>query len=141
MFFVFASSAAHALEFSQYEINQRDGRHSSSQLNDSYHLSANSKPGYRAYGHDQNSGYRNAISTRSNPYKVLRNQVSPSLAQNNGRSSRQNIRSRSEVMKEVKRRYNAQVLKIVLNDNASAYRVRILMPNGRVKEVSVSATR
>ena len=49
------------------------------------------------------------------------------------------LRSRSEVVREVKRRYNAEVLKIQLNSSKTAYRVRILMPNGRVREVSVNA--
>jgi len=55
--------------------------------------------------------------------------------------SSKNIRSRSEVVSEVKRKYNAEVLKIKLNSQGSAYKVRILMSNGRVKEVTVSAKR
>ncbi len=58
------------------------------------------------------------------------------LVAKNGQSQ---VRSRSEVVREVKRRYNAEVLKVTLNKSRTAYKVRILMPNGRVREISVSA--
>lgn len=48
-------------------------------------------------------------------------------------------RSKSAVIADVKRRYNARVLKIALNKKLGVYRVRILMPNGKVRVVSVSA--
>ena len=51
------------------------------------------------------------------------------------------LRSRSEVVREIKRQYNAEVLKIKLNQQGSAYTVRILMPNGRVRQITVSARR
>ena len=54
-------------------------------------------------------------------------------AQNN------NFRSRSDVMNEVKQRYNAKVLKISLNEQAGVYNVRLLMPNGKVRSVQVNA--
>ena len=54
-------------------------------------------------------------------------------AQNN------NVRSRSDVMNEVKQRYNAKVLKISLNEQACVYSVRLLMPNGKVRSVQVNA--
>ena len=63
------------------------------------------------------------------------------LAQQSQSESAPRIRSQSEVVREVKQRYDAQVLKITLNAQRSAYRVRILLPNGRVREVSVSARR
>lgn len=62
-------------------------------------------------------------------------------AQNQQRSPQKSQRSQSEVVRQVKRQYNAEVLKISMNQNGSAYRVRILMPNGRVREVTVSAYR
>jgi len=50
------------------------------------------------------------------------------------------VRSRSDVVNEVKRQYNAKVLKITLNSKGTAYKVRILMPNGRVRDITVSAS-
>lgn len=62
-------------------------------------------------------------------------------AQSQRASENKNFRSRSEVVQEVKRRYNARVLKISLNQNRSVYSVRILMPNGKVRNLKVSALR
>ncbi len=52
-----------------------------------------------------------------------------------------NIRSRSDVISEVKQRYNAEVLRIKLNEKRMVYEVRVLMPNGKVKNITVSARR
>lgn len=62
---------------------------------------------------------------------------------NNGErhEDQDNYRSKSDVMREVKRRYDARVLKITLNKKRHAYRVRLLMPNGKVRNISVSAHR
>ena len=60
------------------------------------------------------------------------------VAQNDRRD---NYRSKSDVMREVKRRYDARVLKISLNEKHGVYRVRLLMPNGKVRNITVSATR
>ena len=49
------------------------------------------------------------------------------------------LKSKSEVMREVKRRYNGQVVKISLNDRTQTYSVRVLLPNGKVKNLTVSA--
>ncbi|RBP50845.1 PepSY domain-containing protein [Arenicella xantha] len=57
------------------------------------------------------------------------------IAQSNG------IRSRSEVVQEVKDRYNAKVLRIQLNKDRSVYKVRVLMPNGKVRDLSIRASR
>jgi len=54
------------------------------------------------------------------------------LAQNN-------LRSRNEVVNEVKQRYGARVLKISLNKKAGVYYVRLLMPNGKVRNIQVNA--
>ncbi|NND83176.1 MAG: hypothetical protein HKN50_12175 [Gammaproteobacteria bacterium] len=62
-------------------------------------------------------------------------------AQKANDSKRQNFRSRSEVVAEVKRRYDARVLKISLNRKREIYNVRILMPNGKVRNLQVSARR
>lgn len=52
-----------------------------------------------------------------------------------------NLRSKSEVVREVKRRYDATVLKISLNRAKSVYRVRILLPSGKVRNITVNAKR
>lgn len=48
-------------------------------------------------------------------------------------------RSRSSVIAEVKNRYNAKVLKISLNEKSGVYHVRVLMPNGKVRSLQISA--
>lgn len=58
-------------------------------------------------------------------------------AQSN-RSSK-NLRSKSEVMQEVKQRYNGKVVKISLNERTYMYNVRVLLPSGKVKNLSISA--
>ena len=61
--------------------------------------------------------------------------------QNNSEKKRA-LRSRSEVMQEVKRRYSgAEVLKIALNRSGTSYNVRVLMPSGKVRSLQVSALR
>ena len=51
-----------------------------------------------------------------------------------------NLRSKSDVINDVKNRYKgAKVLRIKLNSSGTSYKVRILMPSGKVKNVSVSA--
>ncbi len=50
------------------------------------------------------------------------------------------IKSKGEVIREVKRRYpNAKVLRVKLNQSGTAYQVRILLPNGKVKSIKISA--
>ncbi|GHA15654.1 hypothetical protein GCM10008090_26530 [Arenicella chitinivorans] len=51
------------------------------------------------------------------------------------------IRSRNDVIQEVKRRYNAKVLRIELSRDQTVYRVRILMPDGKVRNLSINARR
>jgi uncharacterized membrane protein YkoI len=51
------------------------------------------------------------------------------------------LRSRSEVVREIKKRYNAKVLKISLHKHQSIYRVRILLPNGKIRDIQVNARR
>lgn len=69
------------------------------------------------------------------------NQLQRQFAQNRSGKSSKNLRSKSEVVREVKQRYNAEVLKISLNSKGTAYIVRVLMPDGRVRQITVSATR
>lgn len=54
-------------------------------------------------------------------------------------SQSRGLKSRSEVVSEVKQRYGGEVLKVVLDEKKAVYRVRILMPDGRVRVVSVNA--
>lgn len=56
-------------------------------------------------------------------------------------SQSRSLRSRSEVIRDVKSRYNAEVLKVTLSQNSRFYNVRVLMPNGKVKNIQVSAER
>jgi len=51
------------------------------------------------------------------------------------------LRSRSDVIQEVKRRYNAEILKVSLDERKQMYRVRVLMPNGKVRNLQISARR
>lgn len=60
-------------------------------------------------------------------------------AQSGEKSDRRRLRSRNEVVREVKRRYDAEVLRISLNKNRSAYKVRILLRNGKVRNLQVPA--
>lgn len=61
------------------------------------------------------------------------------LFNNKSRYVQNKIRSRSDVVNEVKQRYNAKVLKVSLNEKAGVYKVRMLMPNGKVRSIQVSA--
>jgi len=50
-------------------------------------------------------------------------------------------RSKSSVVREVKARYKAKVVKISLNEQRGVYYVRVLMPSGKIKTVQVNARR
>ena len=54
-------------------------------------------------------------------------------------TQRGNVRSRSEVIREVKERYNAEILRIEYKERKKAYKVRVLMPNGKVRNLTISA--
>jgi len=56
-------------------------------------------------------------------------------------SQRDNVRSRSEVIREVKERYKAEILRIEYKERSKAYKVRVLMPNGKVRNLTISARR
>ena len=56
-------------------------------------------------------------------------------------SQSKNIRSRGDVIREVKRKYDAEILRIKLNEKRMVYRVRVLMPNGKITNVTVNARR
>ncbi|NNC98600.1 MAG: hypothetical protein HKN85_00300 [Gammaproteobacteria bacterium] len=51
------------------------------------------------------------------------------------------FRSKSDVMRQVKARYNATVLKISLNEKREVYNVRLLMQSGKIRNIQVSARR
>ena len=56
-------------------------------------------------------------------------------------NQRNQLRSRNDVIREIKSRYNAEVLKISLSQNALFYNVRVLMPSGKVRNIQVNAER
>lgn len=57
-------------------------------------------------------------------------------------SQSRKLRSRSDVIREVKRRHpNAEILRIKLDERAMVYRVRVYLSDGVVKVVTVSARR
>jgi hypothetical protein len=51
------------------------------------------------------------------------------------------FRSKADVIRDVKKRYDARVLKISLNEKRGIYRVRILMPSGKIRNITMSARR
>lgn len=58
-------------------------------------------------------------------------------------SQKQNdkLRSRGDVIREIKRRHNCEILKVSLDERKQLYRVRVLMPNGKVRNLKISARR
>lgn len=92
------------------------------------------------YEYQNQDDWQNAPGDYSQPgvRQQIRNVETPlRWVQNN----RGNFRSKGEVVKEVKRRYNAKVLKISLNEQRAVYNVRMLMPSGKVRNIQVSARR
>jgi uncharacterized membrane protein YkoI len=83
------------------------------------------------YGSARSHEYRVQHTTNASQFGAL------GYAQNGA----DNLRSRSDVMQEVKRRYNAEVVKISLDERRQVYRVRVLMPNGKVRNLTISARR
>lgn len=91
-----------------------------------------------AIGHSSNK--KNTVDVREQQH---RNSIKKVYAPINIQlSQKKKVRSRSDAIREVKSRYNnAEVLRIKLNEKSMVYQVRVLMPNGKVKNVTVSATR
>jgi len=59
------------------------------------------------------------------------------LSKNGGK-----VRSRSDAVSEVKRKYpNCEILKVKLDERKMVYRVRILTSKGRVSVISINANR
>ena len=56
-------------------------------------------------------------------------------------SQKDNFRSRDDVIREVKRRHNCEILKVSLDERKQQYKVRVLMPNGKVRNLKISARR
>ena len=81
--------------------------------------------GARISNFEPSHGYKTRY-VRSHQYQLSQN-------------GRANLRSRSDVVKEVKRRYNAEILKISLDERQQVYKVRVLMPNGKVRNLRISA--
>ena len=67
----------------------------------------------------------------------------PNLVQksNWAKNDKANFRSKSDVVQALKRQHNAKVLKITLNEQRAVYRVRLLMPSGKIRDIQVSARR
>lgn len=85
--------------------------------------------------HSSYSLYKSLVNSRPDDYKSV---ITPLRhAQNNASQ----YRSKSEVVSQVKQSYNAKVLKISLNKKRAVYKVRVLMPNGKVKNVQINARR
>jgi len=82
--------------------------------------------------YDGSHSYKSSSKKSYSKYKQGAYKQKRSYAQNKHRS-------RASVMDEVKRRYNAKVLKISLNEKAGVYNVRVLMPNGKVRSLQISA--
>ena len=80
------------------------------------------------YRDQDNSAFKSVVQ----PFRYLH-------AQSNRNGS--SLRSKSEVMQEVKSRYNGKVVKISLNERTATYNVRVLLPSGKVKNLSVNARR
>ena len=80
---------------------------------------------------------QNRIWQTQRPKLAIEYQSNKVYAQN---SSRQ-FRSEGEVVREVKRNYQAKVLKIRLNEKRGVYLVRVLLPSGKVKSITVNARR
>lgn len=76
-----------------------------------------------------------SVVQRSTPTSLHYHGFSHGFAQ----SQKAEFKSRSEIMSQVKRRYDAKILKISLNKAREVYVVRLLMPNGKVKTIQVSA--
>ncbi|MFT6005191.1 MAG: hypothetical protein ACI9SX_000147 [Pseudoalteromonas tetraodonis] len=87
-----------------------------------------------------------AFGSEKAPTHFLRHQSSSQLGNvltplRHSQNQKAKLRSRGDVMQEVKRRYDAKVLKITLNKQRQIYNVRVLMPNGKVRNIQVSAKR
>lgn len=73
--------------------------------------------------------------------KLHRSTVTPRGQKQFSKNNNGELRSKSDVMREVKKRYNAEILRISLSKNGRTYVVRMLMPNGKVRSVQVNALR
>lgn len=75
------------------------------------------------------------------PDQLHRTSNSQAVARQLSQSRRGGLKSRSQVIEEVKRRYDAEILKISLDERQQVYRVRVLMKNGKVRNLQISARR
>ena len=89
------------------------------------------------------TGVVSLFETRSTSPIVQQFRSAPNLLEtlNWVKNDRPNFRSKSEVVQSLKRQYNAKVLKISLNEQRAVYRVRLLMPSGKIRDIQVSARR
>ena len=89
-----------------------------------------------AYAYGDERSYKKHSSTHQYSNKHSK---SKQTSYKSHRYAQSNVRSKSDVMREVKQRYNAKVLKISLNEKSGTYNVRVLMPNGKVRSLQVNA--
>ncbi|MBX2847627.1 MAG: hypothetical protein KTR16_04855 [Acidiferrobacterales bacterium] len=89
-------------------------------------------------GYSLEQGLSNHLQNPSNHSSVL---IPIRQAQAQSQRNSSALKSKNEVMQEVKSRYNGRVVKISLNERSQTYSVRVLLPNGKVKNLSVSAKR
>lgn len=90
--------------------------------------------GASAFANDRGYSSRGVIEHNSGASQLVIYQ----LSQNEGSK----LRSRSDVIEEVKERYSrCEILKISLDERKQMYRVRVLMPNGKVRNLKISARR
>ena len=84
---------------------------------------------------------RNSFSHSSRQYNRKMNTNTASNSMRWARNSQGLLLSKSDVIRAVKKRYNARVLKINLKKSHSIYSVRILMPSGKIKNIQINARR
>ncbi|MEM7361143.1 MAG: hypothetical protein AAF431_18795 [Pseudomonadota bacterium] len=117
--------AAFAFDSDSYNREELPGWAEVSEHGQAYPQGEHWEPDYDPYGDE---GVRQDLRSIEPEYHWVQN-------------NRGNFRSKAEVVREVKRRYNAKVLKISLNEQRAVYNVRMLMPSGKVRNIQVSARR
>jgi len=84
---------------------------------------------------------RNSFSNSGKPQNRRLKATSALKSVRWAQNSQKRFLSKSEVVRAVKKRYNARVLKITLNEPRAVYRVRVLMPSGKIKNININARR
>jgi len=84
---------------------------------------------------------KNSFSNSNRQYNRKRKTNTALKSMRWARNSQGTLLSKSDVIRAVKKRYNARVLKINLKKSHSIYSVRILMPSGKIKNIQINARR